>query len=247
MGKPVKRMMVYSVVFTLIMMIPAWYFIKMYLEARKMSPLDTQKIIENVYAIKNKNVNMFLIKGDDTYIAVDAGSDLNLVRQTMQALTIDPLKVKAVFLTHSDADHVAALGLFTNAKIYISKAEEQMIKGKASRFKVIHNKNILNYELLDDNQAIKFPGLKVKSIATPGHTPGSMCYVVNDAYLFVGDAMSIKSGEADSYYDLFNMDADMAIQSITKLAALQNIKYVFTAHYGFSENVANVFRNYKSK
>jgi glyoxylase-like metal-dependent hydrolase (beta-lactamase superfamily II) len=142
MEKPTKSMMVYSVVFALIIMIPAWYFIKTYLEIRKMSPLDTREIIENVYAINNNNVNMFMIKGDDTYIAVDAGSDLNMVRQNMQALTIDPFKVKAVFLTHSDADHVAALSLFTNAKIYISKAEEQMIKGKASRFKVIHNKNI---------------------------------------------------------------------------------------------------------
>jgi hypothetical protein len=45
-----------------------------------------------------------------------------------------------------------------------------------------------------------------------------MCYVVNDAYLFVGDAMSIKNGEADSYYDLFNMDSDGAMNH-TKLAA----------------------------
>jgi hypothetical protein len=31
----------------------------------------------------------------------------------------------AVFLTHSDVDHIAACSLFENAVIYLSKAEEQ--------------------------------------------------------------------------------------------------------------------------
>lgn len=240
-----RTWILYGVAIVLIILILAWYVISMYLEARKMSPSATQEITSGVYAIKDGKVNMFLVKGNDIYIAVDAGNDPTLVRQEMQKLSIDPLKVTAVFLTHTDSYHVGALGLFANAKIYISKAEEQMVKKQKPRFFAIHNKKMSNYKLLDDNQAINISGLKVKGIATPGHTPGSMCYVVNDAYLFVGDAMSLKEGKATLYYKLFNMDSETAKQSIKKLTTLQNLKYVFTAHYGFSDNPVKVFDSYR--
>jgi glyoxylase-like metal-dependent hydrolase (beta-lactamase superfamily II) len=244
MKKTTKRIwMVFGVVIALMILVLAWYLLKMHLETRKMSPSATQEITSSVYAIKDTNVNLFLIKGNDGYIAVDAGNSLELVRQEMQKLSIDPLKVVAVFLTHTDLDHVASLDLFTNAKIYISKAEEQMINGKTPRFFVINNKKIAHYELLDDNQTINVSGLKVRGIATPGHTPGAMSYVINDAYLFVGDTMSLKNGKADLFNEFFNMDSETERESIKKLAALQNLKYVFTAHYGFTDDAGKAFDN----
>jgi glyoxylase-like metal-dependent hydrolase (beta-lactamase superfamily II) len=245
MKKGTKRIgTVSGIVALLMILVLGGSLLKLSLETRKMSPSATKEITNGIYAIKDTFVNLFLIKGTNGYIAIDAGNSPKLVIQEIQKLSIDPLKVVAVFLTHTDSDHVAALDLFTNAKIYISKAEEQMINGKTPRFVIIKNKKIAHYELLADNQTINFPGLKVLCIATPGHTPGSMSYIINDAYLFVGDTMSLKNGKADLFNEFFNMDSETEKESIKKLGTLQNLKYVFTSHYGFTEDVSKAFNKH---
>jgi len=103
-------------------------------EIDSMSPLETKKVMENVTSIKDKYVNMYLIKDEDSYIAFDAGDDVDIIEQEFIKLKINPDKVTAVFITHSDFDHVAAIGLFKNADIYLSKQEEQLINGETSRF-----------------------------------------------------------------------------------------------------------------
>jgi hypothetical protein len=58
--------------------------------------------------------------------------------------------------------------------------------------------------------------------------------------------MSLKNGKADLFNDLFNIDSETEKESIKKLATLQNLKYVFTAHYGFTDDVGNAFDNYQT-
>ncbi len=242
MNKTTRKILVVSgVVIIVITVLLGLYFFKMQSEMRTMSPLATKEITDGVYAVKDGFVNVYLVKGNDGYIAIDAGNDMETVRKEMQKLSIDPMQVVAVFLTHTDMDHVGALALFTNAKIYISKDEEQMINGKTARFAVIHNKKISRYELLSDNQAVNVVGVDVRGIATPGHTPGAMCYVVNNGFLFTGDTMSLKDGKAALFNEFFNMDSKTEGQSIEKLAALQNIKYIFTAHYGSTDDAGRAF------
>jgi glyoxylase-like metal-dependent hydrolase (beta-lactamase superfamily II) len=63
-----------------------------------------------------------------------------------------------------------------------------------------------------------------------------MCYLVNDKYLFTGDALSLKNDKIDEFNNFFNMDSEMALKSIEKIKNLNNIDYIFTAHYGYSDN-----------
>jgi len=81
----------------------------------------------------------------------------------------------------------------------------------------------------------------VRGIATPGHTPGAMSYIIDGAYLFVGDTMSLKNGKADLFNEFFNMDSATEGGSIRKLAALKNPKFVFTAHYGYTDDAGRAF------
>jgi len=188
MKKTVKRILIGLSIGLLILLLVVSMFniksetdkIKFNSETDKMTPLETQEIVEGVYSIKDSYVNLFLIKSGDKYIAIDAGNNLESVKQEMEKLNIDHQKVVAVFLTHSHADHVGALELFKNATIYISKEDEQMINRQTSRFSIFKNKLNYDYELVEDNQIINISDLKIKGILTPGHTPGSMCYLIND-------------------------------------------------------------------
>jgi len=97
------------------------------------------------------------------------------------------------------------------------------------------------YQLIEDNQVLDIVGLKVKGILTPGHTPGSTCYPINDEDLFTGDTLKLENQKAAVFNAFFNMDTAAQKESIVKLAGLTGIKYVFTDHYGYSDNAAKVF------
>ena len=241
-----KRFLIFlGAVLGILVVLSGGVLVKLYLETRQMNSLETGKIVTRVYAVQDSYVNLFLVKTNNTYIAFDAGNDKSFVQQELEKLHIDPKRIAAVFLTHSDVDHIAAIRLFPNAAIYLSKAEEQMVNGQTRRFLFMKNHLAPPYELVEDNQVIIISGLKIKGILTPGHTPGSMCFLVNDTYLFAGDTMGIKNGEVTRFNDLFNMDSHRQEQSLAKLAGLSGVKYIFTAHYGFSDSPEIAFRSWK--
>ena len=132
-------------------------------ETDKMVPLETQQLNEMIYSIKDSYVNMYIIKTDETYIAVDAGNDEENILREVNKLNINPLKISAVFLTHSDSDHTAALNLFKNAVVYISQEEEIMLNGEKARFAVFHNRINRPYILLKDGQEVMLTGMIMSS------------------------------------------------------------------------------------
>lgn len=223
------------------------YLNKMRAEINSFTPLDSQEVVEGVYLIKgNSYMNFYVVEGSNNIIAFDCGENKNTVTKELAKFNLNLSRVEAVFLTHTDSDHAGALGLFSNAKVYIADEEEQMINGKKAKTLIFKNKISTTYNTLHDKQDIEFAGLKVHCILTPGHTPGSMSYVVNDMYLFTGDTLSLKNGKVELFNDFFNMDTNQQKDSITDLAKLSGIKYIFTTHYGYSSNYQEAFAKWIS-
>ena len=244
MNKVLKSVLIgLAVIITITLIVMGGFYFKMKSELKKMTVIETKEVVQNVYAIKDSFVNMFLVKDSDNYVAIDAGNDVKVIKEELNKLNINTAKVVAVFLTHTDGDHVAALSLFKNATVYMSKDEEQMINGKTAKMMDFHNKILVTkYTLLDDQQTITIGNLKIKGIATPGHTPGSMSYLVNDKYLFVGDAFGIKNGKVDKPNEFFSKDMKAAIKSFDKIKNLPDAEYIFTAHTGYSDNYKNAVK-----
>ncbi len=214
---------------------------KLSAETAFMAPIATKQVVDGIFAVRDGNVNMFVIQKADDLIAVDAGNNAAAIAAEMKKINIDPENIKAVFLTHTDRDHTASLQLYKNAKVYLSSDEEQMINGKKYRMLIFKNKLDVPYELMKDDQEITVGSIKVRGILTPGHTLGSMCYVIDDAYLFTGDTLSLKNGRVGPFNELFNMDTETEKKSLQKLQNLSGIQYIFTAHYGFSDDFNNAF------
>jgi glyoxylase-like metal-dependent hydrolase (beta-lactamase superfamily II) len=214
-------------------------------ELSKMAPVQTGLIVEDVYGIMDSYVNIYLVKTKEGYIAFDAGNDREKIFNEMKKLGISPSEVKAVFLTHTDEDHRNAVPLFKDATLYISKAEEVMITGKTPRFLCIHNKLGRKPLLLDDGQTVTVGGTRVKGILTPGHTPGSICFLVNDRFLFTGDTLSLINGKAQPFNELFNMDTEREKKSLKLLTGLKGVTHILTAHYGVSDDYTKAFAHWK--
>lgn len=225
------------------------YFLVMKNEMKKMHTVETGHVTDHIYAIKDSYVNAYVIGSPDSgYIIIDAGNKSETFKAGLTSLNIDPSKVWAVFLTHTDGDHVAALPLFPHAEVYLSRQEEQMINGETSRFFVFGNKiSRKDYKLLDEGQVIDFPGISVRGILAPGHTPGAMCYLVNGKYLFTGDVLSLKDGKVAEFSKYINMDNKADRKSIDRLSHLQGVEYIFTAHHGVSNDFGNAFKDWKGK
>jgi glyoxylase-like metal-dependent hydrolase (beta-lactamase superfamily II) len=220
-------------------------FLKLRSEIDKMEPVQTKQITDRIYAIRDSVVNAYLIQTYEGYIMIDAGNDIDIVKQELGKLNIDKNKIIAVFLTHSDYDHVASIPLFRNAKIYLSREEESMINGSKRRMPFQYNKiETDRYNTFVDGQLFHFPDITVRCILTPGHTPGATSYLINDKYLFTGDALSLKEGKADVFIKLANMDLSTHRKSIRKIYDLQNIEYIFTAHHGMTSDFDYTFSDW---
>jgi len=220
------------------------FLLKRNSEIAKMEHLETQEIVSGIYAIKTKNANFYVVKNGDDCIVIDAGGgNENIAKTELDKLNIRPEKITAVLLTHTDFDHISALNLFKNAAIYISKQEEQVLDGSVPRL-AFGGKNQLNYNYrtIEDNEELSFGKIKVKSVLTPGHTIGSMSFLIDDKYLFVGDNLSLQSGQVGLFNSLFNMSDDTQNKSIRNLAKIASTEYIFTAHYGFTDKPKEAFR-----
>ena len=206
------------------------------------NPIKTGQIIKtNIYAIKNSLNNIFFIKTDSGYIMIDAARNIKKFEASLIESNINITDVKWILLTHSDYDHVAALNLFPNAEIYIGEDELPLINGTVKRSRSGGNKmpdgfDISKLILLSNNQELLFDGIKTECIKAPGHTIGSMLFLVDDQYLFTGDAFKIKNGKISVHP--YSMDSEQSEKTIEQMKEIINKStIVLTGHYGIHYNL----------
>jgi hydroxyacylglutathione hydrolase len=221
-----------------------WFFYQM----RVMHTLETAKISDSVFAIKGSLSNIYLVKNNDVYVAFDAGDDPKKIAEGCKALSIDPSSIRAVFLTHSDADHVDGLPTFPSAKVYLSSEEVPLLKDKTHRhFMGMGHMNKLpvsEYNTISDGESIDVGGIFVNAIATPGHTQGSMSFRVGES-LFTGDLCLVVDDQVRQMIKVFTDDMTMDATSIRKIAGLANFNRIYTAHSGYTVNLGKALEMWR--
>ncbi len=184
---------------------------------------------------------MYLIKSDSGYIAIDTGFFNSYIEKGLEYNHISKADIKYILLTHSDADHVNGIKLFNNAKIFFPFEENKMLDHKKQRFTFLpfysNGLYVKKYSLVKDGEELNLMGKKIACISLPGHTDGAMGYLVDNNYLFTGDAFRIKNGKLDvPFKKQFVMDLNRMKRSLKKVAGLDSVKYIFSSHSGFTAN-----------
>ena len=159
----------------------------------------------------------------------------HIVESNGEATVIDPLypfekyidiakenkfKITKVFDTHQHADHVSAardLAKEANAELYLSKYEGYDY----------------NANFVEDDETISFGKSKLQVIHTPGHTPGSLSYVVDEKYVFTGDILFVESIGRPDLRDKAEEFTEQLYNTLhEKLLSLPEKTLVFPTHHG---------------
>lgn len=234
MKKVYKRILWGSVTLIGIIIIGMAIFLINFLSAtRSMTPAETGAINDSVWCIKDRFVDAFIFKGKKSFIMIDAGIGEKRFRNEMIKTGISPEQIAALLLTHTDGDHIGATALFRNASIYMHRDEEQMINGTTGKTKYSKTKwKFGPYILLSSNDTLTIDGLKIRVIHTPGHTPGSACYIIGDDYLVSGDNLIYTDGMYEHFVEKFNMNTPEQENSLKQLPDPASFRYILTAHNG---------------
>jgi len=225
--------------------LPVWWFMYSSKKAFKtFTPRDTGEIGDGLFAVRDDTVNVYVARSGDGYILFDAGAKADAVMAGLESVGVAPENIVAVFLTHTDFDHVAAVGKFPNATVYISESEADMVNGKVKRALFFSNALKVPYKTIRDGETLRVGDRSVTAIVTPGHTAGSACYLLDGTYLVIGDSLSIVDGKIGPFAEFFNMDTgeqERAIGALVKRPELSGVTTLLTAHYGVSTDAERLF------
>ncbi len=233
MNKILKRILIgLAVIAGIFLVIAVIMIIRFSYATKEMTPAATQAINDSVFCIQDRFVNAYLFRGYGGYMMIDAGLSKKRVLEELNKLEINPDDILAVVLTHSDGDHIGALGALKNAKIFLHEEEEQMVNGETAKMIFKFKWKYQPYNLIRSDEILNINVFQVKVLHTPGHTPGSCCFIVNDDYLLTGDNLLVKDGKYVHFFDMVNMDTEKQIESIKNLPEPTQFEYILTGHTG---------------
>ena len=154
-------------------------------------------------------------------LIIDPGYEAGRILSVLQQKQLEP---EAILLTHGHFDHVGAvqdLAAETDCDVYIAEADLSLPP-------MITNGKLYYPHTYPASGTLNLAGLAIRVLPTPGHTPGSVCLLVEDT-MFSGDTLFQGScGRTD----LPGGSWEQIAASLKTLAALPGDYRVLPGHGG---------------
>jgi glyoxylase-like metal-dependent hydrolase (beta-lactamase superfamily II) len=178
------------------------------------------QMVNFVYAIGDRDTG-------DT-VLVDPAYD---VQRLLDIVAEDEMSVTGVLATHYHVDHVGGsmMGLeipgvrelldMVSVPVHVQRDEAEWVKRGAD----LTDDELVTHESGD---VVRVGDIEIQLIHTPGHTPGSQCFLV-DGRLVAGDTLFL---EGCGRTDLPGADAGKMFESISRLAQLSDDVVLFPGH-----------------
>lgn len=136
-------------------------------------------------------VNCYLVSTEKSALVVDPGFHSQKVEEFLKE---NSHKERMILLTHAHFDHIGGaeqLREKTGVNIAIGEKENAFLSDPSVNLSGLLSAPLKPFSadiLLKDNETLNIGDLKIKVIHTPGHTSGSVSYLIDDV-LFSGDTL----------------------------------------------------------
>ncbi len=187
------------------------------------------------------DVNTYIVINGDRGFVIDPGGDADDIFAKFKQ---NKAKIEAILLTHAHFDHIAGVAelcrlcskgedgkenLADVPAVFLHSDELEKISSyKNMGFAMgVMVENFTPDILLKGGEKLNIAGLEVKVIHTPGHSKGSVCYVVGNK-IFAGDTLFFTSFGRTDFYD--GSEKEIKNSIVNKLFSLDGNYTVLPGH-----------------
>ena len=146
------------------------------------------RVAPHIYYVGNTWVGAFLLDGGRDGLSIidcTVAPAFYLVTESIRKLGFDPSNIKNVFLSHSHFDHdgaVQQLKALSGATVWLSKEDDEGFRHNDAILESYRLAN-LGYEpdrYYSWGEDITLGKLTIRPVLTPGHTPGTTSFFIDD-------------------------------------------------------------------
>ena len=174
--------------------------------------------------------NTYILLSDGKAIVIDPGYDGDRIISYVETRGAT---IEYILVTHGHYDHIGAVAELkckTGAKVYISQVDFDLLKEHDFLQGLCEGYSVAPFDadvLLKGGEKLLLLGLEIDVMATSGHTPGGVCYLIDNDKLFSGDTLfRLSVGRTDFSYG----DTDKLITSVRSLFELPGTTRVYPGH-----------------
>lgn len=182
------------------------------------------------------NANCYIViseSGNAAVIDAPLGNE-----KLLEAVESNGGKLTKILLTHGHCDHIESLAFLTEktgAEVYIHTLDEQKLHDDylnlSEYFADYYERPIAHYEnarTVESGDVITLDELEFRVLHTPGHTGGSVCYILN-GIMFSGDTIfNMSIGRTDM------PDGNPVImqQTLALLSSIEDVDFTILSGHG---------------
>ena len=216
-----------------------------------------QEILPGVYSLgESPPLFLYMLRAEGgALVLVDTGFEgqIGALRSAVRALGLDPSDIGHVVVTHLHLDHSMGIEVIrkeSGAKIHMGAPDATILAGGAPWDMLLPRRVgvapwitpgpsmppvTVDHPIREDGD-LGIPGLRLEALLTPGHTPGSTCFLLRTGgmtVLFSGDTISSMRAETGTYtaalHPRFGGDVDAYARSLEALGEIP-VSLLLTGH-----------------